>query len=141
MEITQNKDISKYIDLVKQAVSNLYKKDKSNLTFFDVITIAMSVVEHNKNSSTKKPSGQEKKHLAKIISPIVVDILVQLGLANPKQADNLKQEILEKGEMIENFIDTAAHLTNNPDLINAGKFIFKEGQKIRKTGCKKCSIL
>lgn len=117
-----------YIELARVVISRVLGKDKSDVTFFDIITIAMGIVEHVNGS--KKLSGKEKKDLAKSIVPFVIDILVDLNKISKEKAKNLKKEVIEKEELLEQFIDTAAFITNDPELINAGKWILKEGQEI-----------
>lgn len=131
---------SKYADLAKLIIGRVLHKDKADVTFFDVITIAMGIVEHVE--SDKKLSGEEKKELAKSIIPIVLDVLVELKKISVERAANLKKELLDKVDLLEQFIDTAALLTNDPELINAGKWLLKEGEEIAKVCCKgKCIII
>jgi len=138
--IATNEDFSKYTELAKVVISRVLKKDKEGVTFFDIVTIAMGIVEHIK--SEKKLSGQEKKNIAKSIIPVIIDILVELGKIKSDQSENLKKDIAEKTEIIEQFIDTASFLTNNPELINSGKWILKEGQEIINVCFKgKCAII
>lgn len=140
IKLLNNEDLSKYTDLVKTVISRVLKKDKADVTFFDVVTIAMSVVEHIKQG--RKLSGREKKDLAKSLLPFVVDVLIQVGRVNSLQSLNLKSDFLIKDVLIDQFIDMAAFLTNNPDLINAGKWILSENQEVIEFCCKdKCILL
>lgn len=131
---------AKYVELAKVVVARVLKKDKADVTLFDVMTIAMAIVEHIKGD--QKLSGQEKKELAKSLVPLVLNILVDLGKLSSDQRDDLKRDILNKVDLLEQFIDTAALLTNDPELINAGKWILKEGEEIAKVCFKgKCVIV
>jgi len=140
IKLLNNEDLNKYTDLVKTVISHVLKKDKAEVTFFDVVTIAMSVVEHIKHG--RKLSGQEKKDLAKSLLPFVVDVLTQVGKVKASQSQDLMRDFLIKDVLIEQFIDMAAFLTNNPDLINAGKWVLSENQEIIEFCCKdKCILL
>ena len=129
-------DVSKYTQFTKVAITRILKKDKADVSFFDVVTIAMSIVERIKNEDSSIVTGQDKKNLAKSIIPIVLNVLVELGKISIERAKSLSQEYLDKADFLEEFIDTAALLTNNPDLINAGKWISQE----IASGCK-CTLI
>lgn len=130
-QLLNTENITKYAEIIKSVINRVVKKD--TITFFDIVTIAMGVVEQL--SPEFKAKGENKKSIAKSMIPLVVDILVTLDKVKANDADELKKDLLDKAEMIDQFIDTAALLTNDPDLINTGKWIVKTGKKVAKSCC------
>ena len=120
----------------KRLIENIAEQGgKHDYAFFDIITIAMSVVEHIRQE--KILTSQEKKELAKDLLPVILDFLVESGKIAEGKAEDLKSDYQEKIAYVEEFIDTAAIITNDPNMINAGKWLLKQGKNY---GCH-CTII
>lgn len=138
-------EISERIDyhsIVKSISSRVLKSKKGQATLSEVIAITMAVVEHV--SGDKKLKSTEKKELALSLIVVIIDILVDLGKITREEGENLKGVADQSAKFIDEFIDSVSLLTNNPDLINAGKWVLKEGvalaEAVSKEECK-CIII
>lgn len=127
-----DEELQKYIDLSKDVINKFVTGKNNALTIFDITTIAMGVVEKIKDD--KHLSGGQKKSLALEILTIVIDTLVSLKNIDSDKGDELKKAVQDNITLIMQFIDIAAFLTKNPQIINAGKFVVDQSRKV----CGKC---
>ena len=127
--------IQKYVDLSRKVINKIVSGNADSLTIFDITTIAMGVVEEIKDED--QLTGQQKKALCLQILTIVIDTLVTLKKINNEKGEEFKKAINDNYDLIMQFIDIAAFLTKNPQIINAGKFIV-EGTKNICSRCFRC---
>jgi hypothetical protein len=108
------------VQLIAQLAESLSKTffNGRGVTAFTTVSLTMAAVE--KFASSNNLSGAEKFRLVTDSIPAVVDQIVRLGYITPETAANLKDTISKLGILGEDFINTTAFLTNNPELIQGG---------------------
>lgn len=107
-------------ELVRTITSKAIPGNQANL--FDIITVSMSLVEQIKD---KTLAGEDKKDMAKDFLVPVIDFLVSINKLSLVEGEAIKTNLKQQSDTIDLFIDTAAYLTNNPDLINMPKHVTK----------------
>lgn len=98
---------------------------KDSVTIYDVVTLAMATVEKVEGG---KLTGDEKKNLVTTLLPGMVDVLVKSGRISKQEGKTLKEEIKNNSQYIVDFIDVAVRISNNPNVINAEKWVRKKAR-------------
>jgi hypothetical protein len=111
----------KTIDFVE--FSRKYFKAR-DITFSNIVGAGAALVE--KLTTNKTTTSEDKLRLAKDTLPYLVDAIHAIGWINDTQSDNYKQEIQGKAQLVEDIIELAVDVANNPNLIQAGQWIKKQ---------------
>ena len=134
-QVNNTPGVAKYVEIIKKLAEAIFDpKIQRNITFFEIATLTMSVVEELMKNNVKLTS-EEKKELAVELLPTAVDVLVDLNKLSKIRGEEIKEEMIEHELLIRSFIDAAAFIANNPHIINAGKWVIEES----KSALKKCT--
>ena len=124
-----------------QAVRDWFSHNHHSTTVLNVFTVSMIISETE--SQEEDMSGPEKLKYAKSIYSDIVDMIVKDGKINQTQGLNLTNQysMMDNNGMIDEFAIIVSDLTNQPNLINIGKWIRdnKCGQVRNK--CFPCKIV
>lgn len=101
------------ISLAEQLVPKIFGGRTASV--FNVITLAMAAVE--KYAQTNPLGSGSKLQAALNAVPGIIDLLVSLNYITADQASALKAQLASLGSLQTDFINAAAFLTNNPELL------------------------
>ena len=101
------------ISLAEQLVPKLFGGRTANV--FNVISLAMAAVE--KYAQTNSLGSGSKLQAALNAIPAIIDLLVSLNYITANEATSLKAQLASLGSLQTDFINAAAFLTNNPELL------------------------
>jgi len=106
-----------FVDLAKQ-IDGFF--DKKDFNIYDVVVLAMNLVEKLRKPDESKLTGPEKFDEALMVVDEVKNIIIRrFGKDKPYLAHVLNFD----RDDIARFINVIINVSNNPDLVNPGKFI------------------
>ena len=85
--------------------------------------IGAAVVFAEKTSLGKAISGADKLELAKKTIPHIIDAVHSAGWITDFQRTNYKTEVESKLQQIDEIIEFAVDVANNPNLVQAGQWV------------------
>ena len=92
-----------------------------DVTFTSIVGAAVTFTE--KNHVKKATTSENKLEFAKTLIPEIIDTCNALGWISDSERDNYKKQAESSVSLIEDIIELAVDISNNPNLVQAGQWI------------------
>jgi hypothetical protein len=128
VKVTTEQDLITQLTELSKTVAIKWLKGK-NINTFNIVMASMVVIEQY-SSQVGLLNSTDKLNAAIKLLPFLIQLLVQAGAISKDDGDHYLQLYNDNQELIQNFINVAIDIVNNPNIL-----IIKDYIDDKVTGC------